>query len=246
MTRRPPTILSALATDGGGIDVRWEVDSFFPDSAQPEKVLVDLNGVAYTQLGGDEDSVTIPKEKLAALGTPSVAISISFWWSGNPAEEQQSTVGVPLHTENPDGGGTGVYPAARPVVTVVGVQPRTLQAANSITIAWRSNNYNDGNIYWGPSTSPRAFQRNIRPRGENYQGTFTTDQTLTSATNYSFTVEVRNTLHSPTWIGTTAVVRSAVNFRSLRRFLQASNVAFPAQLGVLLGAERSLRRWLQV
>jgi hypothetical protein len=246
MTRRPPTILSALATDDGGIEVRWEVDSFFPDSAQPEKVLVDVSGVSYKQLNGDADSVTIPKETLAALGTPSVAISISFWWSGNPPEEQQSSVVVPLHSENPSGGGTGVYPAARPIVTVVGVQPRTLHAANSITIAWRSNNYNDGNIIWGPSTSPRAFQRNIRPRGENYQGTFTTDQTLTSATNYSFTVEVRNTLHSPTWIGTTAVVRSAANFRSLRRFLQASNVAFPAALDALLGAERSLRRWLQV
>ena len=47
MTRRPPTILSALATGDGGIEVRWEVDSFFPDSAEPEKVLVNLNGVSY-------------------------------------------------------------------------------------------------------------------------------------------------------------------------------------------------------
>jgi hypothetical protein len=246
MTRRPPTILSALATDGGGIEVRWEVDSFFPDSAEPEKVLVDLNGRPFKELDGDEHSVTIPKETLATLGTSSAAISISFWWSGSPPEEQQTSVVIPVHTENPGGGGGGVFPAARPVVTVVGVQPRTLQAANSITIAWRSNNYNDGNIFWGPSASPRAFQRNIRPRGEVYHGTFITDQILTSATNYSFTVEVRNTLHSPGWIGTTAVVRSAANFRSLRRFLQASGVALPAALDALLGAERSLRRWLQV
>jgi hypothetical protein len=243
MARHPPSILSALATADGGIEVRWEVDSFFPDSAEPEKVLIDLNAVSYKELDGDEDSVTIPRETLAALGTP-VAISISFWWSGNPPEEQQSSVVIPVHTENPGGG--GVFPAARPVVTVVAVQPRTLQAANSITIAWRSNNYNDGNIFWGPSASPRAFQRNIRPRGEVYHGTFTTDQILTSATNYSFTVEVRNTLHSPGWIGTTAVVRSAANFRSLRQFLQASRVALPAALKALLGAERSLRRWLEV
>ena len=31
----------ALATDGVGIEVRWEVDSFFPDSAEPEMGLVD-------------------------------------------------------------------------------------------------------------------------------------------------------------------------------------------------------------
>ena len=83
---------------------------------------------------------------------------------------------VPLHTENPGGGGTGVFPAARPVVTVVGVQPRTLQAANSIAIAWRSNNYNDGNIS-GALLRPGRFSE-TSVRGARTTRDVYTDQTL--------------------------------------------------------------------
>ena len=147
MTRRPPTILSVVSSADGGVEVMWEVDTFFADSATPEKVLVDLNGVPFDQLDGDEVSVEIPAEALAALGTPVVAISISFWWSGSPPEEQQSVVSVPVQGgEVP--GNTGVLPAVKPIVTVVAVRPRTVHAASGITIAWRSNNYNDGNIIW--------------------------------------------------------------------------------------------------
>ena len=57
------------------------------------------------------------------------------------------------------GGNTGVLPAARPIVTVVHVQPRTACAARTrIKIAWQSNNYNDGNIFWGPASAPAAFR----------------------------------------------------------------------------------------
>ena len=222
----------------------WEVDTFFADSAAPEKVLIDLNGVPFDQLDGDETSVEIPAEALAALGTPVVAISVSFWWSGSPPEEQQSVVSVPVQTGGTDGGNAGVLPAARPIVTVVHVQPRTVHGPNSIKIAWQSNNYNDGNIFWGPASAPAAFRRSIRPVGEVYSGTFTTDRALTPATQYVFKVEVRNTLHSPTWISTTVLVRSAADTLSVRQFLLASGRPVTTGLASLVGPARSLRKML--
>ena len=48
----------------------------------------------------------------SALGTPAVAISISFWWSGSPPEEQQSAVSVPVQGGGTPGN-TGVLPAAK-------------------------------------------------------------------------------------------------------------------------------------
>jgi len=244
MTRRPPSILSVAPTSDGGIEVTWEVDTFFADSAEPEKVLIDLNGVQFDELDGDETSVEIPAATIAALGTPVVAISVSFWWSGSPPEEQQSAVSVPVQTGGTGSGNPGVLPAARPIVTVVHVQPRTVHGASNIKIAWQSNNYNDGNIFWGPASAPTAFRRNIRPVGENYSGTFTTDRTLSPATQYVFKVEVRNTLHSPTWISTTVVVRSATDTLSVRQFLLASGRPVTTSLATLVGPDRSLRRML--
>jgi hypothetical protein len=243
VNRRPPTILSVVPSADGGVEVAWEVDTFFADSAAPEKVLVDLNGVPFAQLDGDEVSVEIPAEALAALGTPAVAISISFWWSGSPPEEQQSVVSVPVQSGGTPGN-TGVLPAARPIVTVVQVRPRTVHAANQITIAWQSNNYNDGNIVWGPASAPTAFRRSIRPRGEVYSGTFATDRALSPATQYVFKVEVRNTLHSPTWIATTVVVRSAPDTLSVRQFLLTSGRPVSSSLAALVGPTRSLRTML--
>jgi hypothetical protein len=244
MTRRPPTILSVASTADGGIEVAWEIDTFFADSAEPEKVLVDLNGLPFDELDGDETSIEIPAETLAALGTPAVAISISFWWSGSPPEEQQSSVSVPVQTGGPGTGTAGVLPAAKPIVTVVQVRPRTLHSANTIEIAWTSNNYNDGNIVWGPASAPTAFRRSIRPRGEVYSGTFITDRPLTPATEYVFKVEVRNTLHSPTWLSTTIVVRSATDTLSVRQFLLASGRPVTTSLAAVVGPTRSLRRML--
>jgi hypothetical protein len=244
MTRWPPTILSVASTADGGIEVTWEVDSFFADAAEPEKVLVDLNGVLFKELDGDETSIEIPAETLAALGTATVVISISFWWSGSPPEEKQSSVSVPLQTGGPGPGPAGVLPAAKPIVRVVQVRPRTLLSANTIEIAWQSNNYNDGNIVWGPASNASAFRRSIRPRGEVYSGTFVTDQPLTPATQYFFKVEVRNTLHSPTWLSTTIVVRSANDTLSVREFLVASGRPVTTSLASVAGPSRSLRKML--
>jgi hypothetical protein len=244
MTRRPPTLLSIASTAEGGIEVTWEVDRFFGDSEEPEKVLVDLNGAAYDQLDGDETSIEIPADTLAALGTATVAISISFWWSGSPAEEQQSSVSVPIQTSGPGPGQSGVLPAAKPIVSLVQIRPRTLVSANTIEIAWQSNNYNDGNIVWGPDSAPTAFRRSIRPRGEVYSGRFVTDQPLAPASRYQFRVEVRNTLHSPTWLATTIVVRSASDTLSVRQFLLASGRPADSGLAPLVGPSRSLHRML--
>jgi hypothetical protein len=244
MTRWPPTILSVASTADGGVEVTWEVDSFFADAAPPEKVLVDLNGLLFKELDGEETSIEIPAETLAALGTATVVISISFWWSGSPPEEKQSSVSVPVQTGGPGPGPGGVLPAAKPIVTVVQVRPRTLLSANAIEIAWRSNNYNDGNIVWGPASAPTDFRRSIRPRGEVYSGTFVTDRPLAPATQHVFKVEVRNTLHSPTWLSTTIVVRSASDTLSVRQFLLASGRPATTGLASVVGPERSLRKLL--
>ena len=242
MARHPPTILSVVSTDDGGISIEWEVDTFFEGSETPDKVLIDLNGLSFQELEGDETSVEIPAATVAQLG-PQVAISISFWWAGPPVEEQMSSVTVAVN-QGGGAGNTGVLPAARPVVTLVRVQARTVSAPASITIAWRSNNYNDGNIFWGPVHEPTAFVRNIRPIGEVYSGEFTTDKPLSASTQYVFKVEVRNTLHSPTWISTTIVVRSAVSTLSVRDFLTTSGRPSTTPLGTVVGADKSVRKML--
>lgn len=151
---------------------------------------------------------------------------------------------MPVQTGGTGGGNTGVLPAAKPIVTVVQVQPRTVHGPSSIKIAWQSNNYNDGNIFWGPASAPAAFRRSIRPVGENYSGTFTTDRALTPATQYVFKVEVRNTLHSATWIATTILVRSAVDTLSARQFLLTSGRPVTTGLATLVGPTRSVRTML--
>lgn len=239
MTRRPPAIVSVAPNSAGGIEVSWEVDSFFADSAEPEKVLVELNGIAFDELDGDDTSIEIPGSAIASLNVQILVVGIIFWWSGSPPEEQQSVVSVPVTSA---GGGGGVVPAAKPVVTVVEVHQRTASAPSRITIAWKSNNYNDGNIIWGPTTAPTAFSRNIRPQGENYSGTFATDQPLVPATLYQFKVEVRNTLQSPTWISTTIFVRSPEETLSVRAFLIASGTPTTTPLSGVVGPSRSVHK----
>jgi len=241
MTRRPPLITGVLPTGEGGLEVHWAVDTFFPDSAEPERVLVDLNGALFAQLGPDEDSIEVPPDTLAALA-PLVTVSGSFWWAGSPAEEQQSSVQVPVHG-GAGSGAAGVLPALKPIVTIVGVQPRTAAAPASITLRWETNNHNDGNIFWGPATAPRSQVRSIRPANASVtNGLFTA--TVAPNTLHSFTVEVRNTLHSPTWLATTVLVRSAGDrtpTTSVRQYLQQTGRPTTTSLASLLGPSRSLR-----
>jgi hypothetical protein len=212
--------------------------------------LIDLNGVPFQELGGDDVSVEVPAATLAALGAAVVTVSVSFWWSGSPPEEQQSAVVVPVQI-GAGPGNSGVLPAMKPIVTLVHVQPRTVSTPSSIKIAWKSNNYNDGNIIWGPFNAPTAFTRNIRPPNDSVSsGVFSTDRPLSAGTQYFFRVEVRNTLHSPTWISTTVVVRSAMEIPaspptfSVRQFLQASGRPVTSSLASIVGPARSVRTML--
>lgn len=251
MTRRPPSIQGVFSTSGGGLKVAWTLDTFFPDSAEPERVLVDLNGNLFENLDGDQTSVDVPQATVTALGGSSIIVSVSFWWSGSPAEEQQSSVVVPVQGA-PGPGNEGVYPATKPVVSLVRVQARTPTSPASIEIAWRTNNHNDGNIFWGPVAAPRSFVRNIRPANASVTtGMFATDQPLTSGVLYSFTVEVRNTLHSPEWLATTALIRAAaeapktiVPTTSLRQYLQQTGRPITSSLAPLVGPSNSIRKMI--
>ena len=243
MTRRPPSIVGVSTTAEGGVEIAWEVDSFFADSEAPGQVRVDLQGVPFSFPDADADSEEIPSAALLALHRPVVAVSVSFLWAGSPGEELQSSVLVPVQV-GAGSGNAGVDPAAKPVVTLVGVQPRTRQVASNIQIRWQSDNYNDGNVFWGPPGAERTFSKRIRPVGTTYHGTFTTDRPLTAATLYTFTVEVRNTLHSPGWLSTSLVVRSAPDYLSLRRFLIDTRTPIGTSVRSLVGESRSVRKLL--
>ncbi len=252
MTRRPPAILGVLSSSDGGFEVRWEVDTFFPDSEPPERVLIELNGVLFRELDGDDGSVEVSAAAIVALGTSLVNVGVIFWWSGSPPEEQQSVETVPVQRDGA-GGGTGVFPAMKPIVTLVGVHAQTAAAPRSITIHWRSNNYNDGNIVWGSVNAATPFVHNIRPPNDSVSsGTFTTNRPLTPAMKYLFKVEVRNTLHSTPWISTTIVVRSAVEAQvvartdSVRQFLQASGRPVTTGLASVVGPQKSVRKMINL
>ena len=139
----------------------------------------------------------------------------------------------------------GVHPAAPPQVNVVRVVPRTATNPASITLAWKSNNYNDGNIRWGPESNPGAFRHGIRPVGEVYSGQFTTDAALTPGARYVFRVEVRNTLHSPGWIASTITVTVPAALWSVRGFLQLSGKPVDRGIAAFVGPSRSVRTWIR-
>lgn len=239
MSRRPPDIVSISPTSSGGIEVRWKVDDFFADTEAPEAVIIELNGVAIKKLDGDDTSFEIPAAAIAP-SAQSITIGVIFWWSGEPPEEQQSAASVLVGT----GASAGVRPAATPILTILEVRPRTLAGPNRITIGWKSDNYNDGNILWGPAASPEAFKHSITPKGENYSGSFTTDRPLLPVTLYRFKVEVRNTLHSPTWVHTLLSVLSAENSLSLRQFLIASGRPVTTPVAAVVGPDRSVHHLL--
>lgn len=223
------------------MEVRWEVDTFFGDSDVPEKVIVELNGRVHAELDGDETSVTIPGADIMALGAQVVVVGVVFWWSGSPPEEQQSVFTFTV----PGAASGGVLPAATPAVALVRVVPRSAKGPASITIGWRSNNYNDGNIVWGPEQSPTAYRHSIRPKGERYSGEFATDRPLTAGMRYVFRVEVRNTLHSPGWVASTLTVTVPAALSSVRAYLQLSGRPVDGGIAALVGPARSVRTWMR-
>lgn len=139
-----------------------------------------------------------------------------------------------------------------PQVSVVSVQPFTLNQPNQIEIAWSGNDYTDGQVLWGPRSSPRA---NNHPFGvddsgnePNYSGQYTaTVPPALQGQILLFTIRVRNSNQDATlWFPTTIGVLSARNYRSAQQFLQASNVAFPTGVRPLLKGAHSLRALMQI
>ena len=251
MTRRPPSIAGVFSSSDNGFEVRWGLDTFFPDSEPPEKVRIELNGVPFQELDGDETSVEVSAATILAMGTAIVHVGVIFRWSGSPAQELQSVASVPV--QQPTAGGTGVFPAMKPIVTLVRVQPQTATASRSITIHWKSNNYNDGNIFWGLEGTTTPFVRNIRPPNDSVSsGDFTTNQPLTAGKTYFFRVEVRNTLHSTTWLSTTILVRAAieatapVSTTSVRQYLQSTGRPVTTGLASIVGPQKSVRKMLNL
>ncbi|PJJ62304.1 hypothetical protein CLV54_2103 [Compostimonas suwonensis] len=234
------------SASSSALELNWEVDSFFGDSEAPERVLVSLNGRLFTNLDGDDTTVSIPAAAIGSLGSTVIAVGVSFWWSGSPPEELQSVFTFAI----PGANNGGVFPAAPPSLSLVRNVPPTSNGPAVITISWRSNNYNDGNIFWGPTSNPRAFSRSIKPKGEIYSGEFPTDRPLSPGTAYSFRVEVRNTLHSTEWLASTLIVVAAVATPaaaswSVRARLLASGKPLTAGISAFVGPSRSVRTWLR-
>jgi hypothetical protein len=120
---------------------------------------------------------------------------------------------------------------ATPLITVQQPIPATLNHANQITIGWQSNDYTDGQVLWGPLTNPQqtvsSFNAGDSGNVPDYTGTYTTDIPSNLAGQLmEFTVQVRNTFQdAKLWFPSHVLVRSAQNYTSLRKFLEASNVA---------------------
>lgn len=139
-----------------------------------------------------------------------------------------------------------------PQVSVSSIEPATLNHPNEITIAWSGDNYTDGQVLWGTLKTPRQnvipFQPTDQGNEPNYNGQYTAN--IPSALQgqiLSFTVQVRNSFNDATlWYPTTIGVLSARNYRSLRQFLQASGVNFPASIRQILKTGHSIRALMQI
>lgn len=142
--------------------------------------------------------------------------------------------------------------ALNPQITVDSREPATLLHSNQITISWSSSSYTDGQVLWGPVTSPEQNVYSFKPghRGLNvdYTGQYTAPipRNLAGQT-ILFTVQVRNSFQdSSLWYPTRVAVQSAHNYNSLRQFLTASNVVLPTGVRQHLRGAGSLRAIMQI
>lgn len=220
MSHWAPSITEWGETSDGSLRISWEVDSFYEDSEAPDDVLVELNGVQYQDLGKTGRSITIPPKDLKRFQGTVVNVGVVFVWSGSPGDSKVSTVSIPVAAAAP----TQTSGPAKPTVTIDSATPQTLKQPNQLTLSWSSTSYNDGNILWGPISSPRAWTHSIKPKKTIYAGQWPTDNALAPHTDYSFTVQVKNSLTTNAWVETTIAARSATNLHSVRQFLIASGV----------------------
>lgn len=241
MSHWPPSFTEYGSTSDGSIKIVWEVDSFFPDSEAPNDVLVDLDGIQYQDQGPDGRSIEIPPKDLKPFQGQILNVGVTFKWSSPPAQPLVSTVSILV------GGpvaATGNGPS-KPAVTIKSATAQTLKHPNQIILGWSSSSYNDGNILWGPISSPRMWSHSIKPKTDTYSGEWTTDRPLAPRTIYSFTVQVKNSLTTNVWVETTIAAKSAANFYSVREFLGASGVKGPS-LRTAIGHGGSLRQTMGI
>jgi hypothetical protein len=111
-----------------------------------------------------------------------------------------------------------------PILAIVARHPKTKTGENRITISWVSNNYTDGNIYWGAVGQGAPFRHSIKPSTSVYHGQFTTDRPLIPAVEYWFRVQVKNSFEGNTWVENDINTHALSNVRSLREFLLASSL----------------------
>lgn len=139
-----------------------------------------------------------------------------------------------------------------PQVSVSSIQPATLNHPNEVTIAWSGDNYTDGQVLWGPVRNPRQnlvpFQPTDQGNEPNYTGKYTANiPPALQGQILSFTVQVRNSFNDATlWYPTTIGALSAWNYRSVRQFLQASDVQFPTGIKQFLKGGHSVRAVMQI
>jgi hypothetical protein len=137
-------------------------------------------------------------------------------------------------------------------INVDSAEPATLLHSNQITISWSSSNYTDGQVLWGPQTSPHQHVYSFQPGHKGTEPDYTGKYTATIPANlanqvFSFTVQVRNQLQDANlWVKNTVTVRSARNYYSLRQLLLVSNVPLPAGVRQYLHGTRSLRTLMQI
>jgi hypothetical protein len=99
-----------------------------------------------------------------------------------------------------------------------------------------------------PRQNVSSFQATDQGTEPNYSGQYTANIPLAlQGQILSFTVQVRNQFNDATlWYPTTIGVISARNYRSLRQFLQASNVQLPTGIRHLLRGAHSVRALMQI
>ena len=240
MTNRPPDILGYSWASDGTLTVTWAVDTFFGDSSDPDDVSVEINNAPYKQhLGSDARSIDIPATEIKQLlPGSSFVVTVVFEW---PGDMQRSSMIVPLSGGIPVGSNS--FPS--PTLKVVAIQPKTIQTQNQITISWVGYSYTDGTITWGPlqGSSPTRISKSFKPGSKNgepdYTGSYTANPLPPNLLIW-FNVEVDNKLQGET-ASSSITARSANNFHSVRAFLVASGIHFPANVRVAIGHGGSLR-----
>jgi hypothetical protein len=139
-----------------------------------------------------------------------------------------------------------------PLVTVGAIEPLTLNHPNQLTVSWSGTEYTDGQVLWGPVATPKANVSSFQATDQGNQPSYSGHQTFVipgplQGKRLSFTVQVRNSFTDyQRWYPTTVGVLAPRNYRSIRQFLEASNVRLPTGVRKLVKGAHSLRALMQI